>query len=211
MIEYDKPFKRIMLPGVVTHYIEDNRYSSNIIEQKRMINLLEKELIDLFEYIEPSKDNLQVYSLKLYQLFVKISIEFENMCKIILKDNIYNKNNNLTILDYKKLNKIMQLDKYICTIDLIDNIKFKPFEDWKKDDNLKWYQDYNKLKHNRTVEFPKASLYNVLISFSALRVLLFAQYGNFSLDTALTPLSTLQFTKMLLHIFSNSIDIFTNN
>ena len=88
----------------------------------------------------------------------------------------------------------MQLDKYICTIDLINNIEFKPFEDWKKDDSLKWYQDYNKLKHNRTSEFSKANLYNVLISFSALRVLLFAQYGNFSLDNALTPLSTLQFT-----------------
>ena len=147
MIEYNRPFKRIMLPGVITHYIEDNRYSSNIIEQKRMVNLLEKELIDLFEYIEPSKNNLQVYSLRLYQLFVKISIEFENTCKTILKDNIYNKKGKLIISDYKKLNKIMQLDKYVCTIDLINNIEFKPFEDWGKNNSLKWYQDYNKLKH----------------------------------------------------------------
>ncbi|MBE6156120.1 MAG: hypothetical protein E7161_00020 [Firmicutes bacterium] len=187
MIELNKPIKRIILPGVKTDYIENSGYSNNLFEQKKVIQILEEDLKKISEYVEPNEKNFSTYSLKLYELFIKASIEFENMCKQILLDNKYDKKiTKLDIKDYYKINTLMCLDRYSCSINLIPDKNFIPFENWSKNHVLKWYQDYNKVKHNRTNNFKMANLENVLLSISALRILLYAQYGNFSLDNTLS-------------------------
>lgn len=183
MIVQNKPYKRIVLPGAETSYIGDIRFSNNLFEQKRVVQLLEEELKEIFKYIEPNVNNYNVYSLKIYELFMKASIEFENICKTILNDNKYSKNSdNLNIIDYKKLNTIMCLSKYSCTMVYMPRDIFRPFEDWDNQDGLNWYRDYNSVKHNRTSEFSKANLKNLILSISALVILMNAQYGNYSLD-----------------------------
>lgn len=170
-----------MLPYSDTKYIEDNRYSSNYDNQIRMVFLLEKQLIEIFDYVEPNKDNENNYSLKIYQLFLSVCTEFENMCKLILLDNNYNKNeNNLNIHDYLKVIKVMKLDLYECSSPITKGIKIKPFSGWRNSKSLKWYRAYNHSKHNREKYFKEANLKNLINALAALRIVLYAQYGNSS-------------------------------
>jgi len=49
----------------------------------------------------------------------------------------------------------------------------KPFEEWSTaQPPLKWYSDYNDVKHNRNTEFNRASLENLLLATSGLFCLL---------------------------------------
>lgn len=183
VIVVNRPYKRIMLPNANTSYIEDNRYSNNLEIQKRVVNILEKQAVSIFNFIEPTNKNMKTYSLELYQLFLSICTEFESMCKGILEDNIYNKNSDqLKIYDYAKINKIMLLSEYKCDSPIIKDTTYSPYKEWKNSTNLSWYTDYNKVKHNRETEFKRANLKNVITALAALRILLFAQYGNASLS-----------------------------
>lgn len=56
-------------------------------------------------YIEPSDDNKDTYSHRIYELYLRTCTEFEANAKFILKSNGYN--NAKRILDYWKLNKAM--------------------------------------------------------------------------------------------------------
>ncbi|MBL9151091.1 MAG: hypothetical protein JNK37_01330 [Verrucomicrobiales bacterium] len=49
-----------------------------------------------------------------------------------------------------------------------------PFSEWKQDPALSpsWYQSYNKVKHNRSINFPEASLNNVLHAIAACAIVL---------------------------------------
>ncbi len=180
MIYKNRPLKRIWLPGVLPDYVEDLRFSNNMDEQKRLVSIYERELLTIFDYVDPVKNNMSTYSLQIYQLFLKCCTEFENMCKLILSDNGYSLKNNSGIKDYYKINRLMLLDKYTCSSPYIGSQKFTPFIDWTNGHSLNWYQDYNSVKHNRTNEFAKANLNNVINSVAALDVLLYSQYGSCS-------------------------------
>ncbi len=182
---FNRPHKRIYLPGVLPNYVEDPRYSNNMVEQIRIVFLYERELIEIFNYVEPVSANMGTYSLMIYQLFMKCCIEFENICKNILEDN-QSIANHPTIMDYWKLNNVLLLDKYACRSRLINNVVFQPLKDWANGYSLNWYQDYNKVKHNRTKEFKNANLKNLINSFCSLRIMLCAQYGELSLSNSIS-------------------------
>lgn len=185
----NRPYKRIMLPGEETWYIEDSRFSRNFEQQKRMVNILTDQLIEIFNFVEPRKSNYLVYSLKIYNLFIQCCTEFESMCKEILKDNIYNKSvSEMKIYDYSKITNLMLLHEYECSSPLFDDV-IKPFEQWRSKNALLWYQDYNEVKHNRSDKFEKANLKNLIDSLVALRILLFAEYGSASLTRHLTSMA----------------------
>ncbi len=64
---------------------------------------------------------------------------------------------------------------------MINNVPFNPLKEWNIGYSLSWYKDYNIVKHNRTKQFEKANLSNLVNSFCALRIMLFVQYREFSL------------------------------
>ncbi len=59
--------------------------------------------------------------------------------------------------------------------------EIKPFEKWddsKPTQSLKWYHNYNAVKHDRENEFSKATLLSVIEALAGLAILLKAQYGE---------------------------------
>lgn len=188
-----KPFPRIIRPftdGEYIHGINDdeicilsNDYASDRVALIRAYAIIERDLLELFDYIEPTDANLCTYSHKTYELLLRASTEFETNCKAILYANGYTKpgHANLSIQDYYKIDKTCKLSDYKIILDtwLPSRKVFEPFKDWKSRYTLRWYQAYNRVKHDRSTEFREASLENVMGSVTGLFGILFAQFFTY--------------------------------
>jgi hypothetical protein len=205
-VSFDKPFHRNSRPVKKGHnsgysdwaYIVDHHYSDHPEHYTRAFAIQQKDIIGLFEYIEPSDINSVTYSFRIHELLIRTCIEIEANFKAILKENIFNpviKNGpkkgqprdekSWNINDFKIVNKTHHLDDYSIIFPHwhgMNNERF-PFRQWKKDEQLTWYQAYNKCKHDRLHKFEQASLGNLLDAFSGLCVLLSSQFRTESFNT----------------------------
>lgn len=177
----NKPYYRIYRPGSLYPFISDTRNVDNMYTYVRAFRLLEDDLLKLFTNVEPTNDNLKVYSHRLYELLLRASTEFETNAMQILTYNGYRrKKGNLNIEDYFKINEATKLSDYEVTCELWHPTKvFKPFQEWGDSQPLSWYQDYNNVKHNRSSEFSKASLNNVMNAVTGVLAILYAQFDYF--------------------------------
>ena len=163
------------------NYILDNRYASDRFSLIHAYHLIEKDLIKLFDYIDPTDNNLKTYSHRIYELFLRSATEFESNCSAILKSNGFQSPNNFTIFDFFKINKVSRLDESAVKLNIWTPIPkiFEPFKDWKNHGSfvsLNWYQNYNSVKHDRNVNFKHANLENLLLAISGVIVILFSQF-----------------------------------
>lgn len=168
-------------------FMRDHEYSCNPEAYTRAFIYIQKDIVELFEYIEPADKNLKTYSHKIQQLLTRCCVEIEANFKAILKENIYTKKDEhlWTIKDYKLINTSHHLDQYLVLFPIWNGSKntFIPFEEWKETNKpLHWYDAYNKAKHSRQSNMQKANFSNLLYSFSALFVLLTAQFGSESFE-----------------------------
>ncbi|RJE46553.1 MULTISPECIES: hypothetical protein [unclassified Dehalobacter] len=173
----NKPYFRIVRPGSEGYY-EDPRYANDRISLCRGYYLIINDLKKIFEYVEPSEENLNVYSHRIYELFLRTSTEFEANCKGILLSNGYNQRN-LNIIDYFNIEKCSKLSEYSVKLDIWRSGKkiFEPFKEWKNGYSLKWYQKYNNVKHDRHNNFKDATLGNLLESMAGLLCILYSQFS----------------------------------
>ena len=191
-----KPFRRIIRPftdGEYLHgakddeiYILNNSYAPDRSSLVRAYSIIERNLIQLFDYVEPSDHNLKIYSHRTYELLLRASTEFETNCKSILTANNYTRSSggNLNITDYYKIDGASKLSEYSIILDAwLPRAKvFQPFKDWATGHSLAWYQSYNTVKHNRGKKFREASLTNVMMSITGLLVILFSQFYVFAFN-----------------------------
>lgn len=190
----NKPYFRIIRPPYTNYlYMIDSNYANDRNSLIRAYKVLEKDLIKLFDYIEPNDKNLNTFSYRTYELFLRASTEFETNCKSILRANSYSMSRNLTIKDYFKLDSSSKLSDYKVYLNIwYPKIKvFEPFKDWKTGSHsLGWYKDYNNVKHDRSKNFESASLENVLNSITGLFVILFSQFYIQTFDSLQLVLET---------------------
>lgn len=215
-MKIEKPYKRIIRPFQDSsdyalgwsYWQEDLRNAPNMMETIRSYNILEKDLIELFEYIEPVEKNFNTFSHRIYELFLRACTEFEANAKWILKDNRLIKDK-YNIVDYFKLNKSSKLSEYIVFINSHqDNkIKLEPFKEWEKWPTLKWYKEYNEVKHNRHKQFEKANFWNLLLALSWLYVTIFSQFYTFTFSKNI-PLAESSFNHLTGEIWSKD-NLFT--
>lgn len=178
-------------------YIVDERYATDGMNYLQSYRLIEKDIINLFEYIEPSDINLKTYSHRIHSLIIRLCIEIESNFKAILDDNCYSRNGDLDMNDYKKIYKTHRLSSYAVKIKNWSGEKFiyRPFESWdvnlpdisKK--SLNWYRSYHAIKHNKHKEFELANLENLILAASGLIVLLCSQFGKADLSDSAETLS----------------------
>jgi len=175
--------------GGRAHYISHPSFASKPSNYVRAFLLLQKDLIDLFNYIEPSDTNLKTFSFRIHELLVRTCIEVEANFKAIFSLNKYKKaqdGSNLTIKDYYLINGSHFLSDYEAKLPYwtgnLMNAGRRPFDFWAKpqDPNmpwvLPWYQGYNATKHDRVNSLQNANLENLIDAFSALVILISAQY-----------------------------------
>lgn len=181
------PYKRIfrpMLNGSDEEYVGDPLYAPDMYSFVHSYHLIEKDLKVLFDYISPNTSNNGVFSHRIYELFFRACTEFENSATSILRENGYPApapGCYWNIKNYFNVNKAMALDRYEVRIGLWENapLILKPFSCWNTTsyNPLKWYKDYNSVKHDRTQNFHLASLENLLNSSAGLLIILYAQFG----------------------------------
>lgn len=189
----DKPYKRIWRPilgdtSSVRDYLLDPVYAPGREHLTHAYRLLELELLELFDYIEPADRNLATFSHQLYQILLRACTEFETNATAILGDNGYNpldkhgkpRTNWRMDLDYWKINAACRLSEYSVKLPVWRGQAAirTPFAAWggAAYAPLPWYQAYNAVKHDRFAQFDSANLENVLDAVAAVLIVLCAQF-----------------------------------
>ena len=169
-------------PRPTMYYISDPKYARNRTLFFHGFKSIEKDFNELVLYVELCDENRLTYSTRIYELYLRICTEIEANFKAILYENGYQAGSrNLSIKDYHKVNQSHFLSQYKAKFGRlwIGNMGYRqPFKDWDSGYKLKWYQDYNMVKHNRIENYKLANFENLTESFAALICLLSSQFLN---------------------------------
>jgi hypothetical protein len=187
-----KPYRRTV------RQLEDGSYANSgngnyVLHQKyaqapehyiRAFLLLQKDLIKLFDYIEPADENLSAYSFRVHELLLRACVEVEANCKAILAANKYSGRRSLNMDDYKKIEQSHKLSGYRVRFPTWHGIRAErtPFAAWATSSSLPWYRAYNSTKHDRHDNFELATFEHMLDAVCGCLVILSSQFrdGNFS-------------------------------
>ena len=136
-----------------SRYILDPKYAKDPEQYIRAFFLIQKDLKELFDYIDPSDTNLKCHSFRVHQLLLRACIEVEANCKAILIENGYEKINSkgkiikLNMNDYNKIETTHLLSLYKVKVPYWRGSKAirTPFINWSNapKENPGWYQAYH--------------------------------------------------------------------
>jgi len=182
-----KPFRRTVRQftdgsyanGGKAAYILDPRFATDPVHYVRAFLLLQKDFLDLLDYIEPTDQNKGCYSHRTFELLVRASVEVEANCKAILEENGYRPAGPyFNMKDYKKLDASHRLSAYRVKLPVWDgNMAIRqPFQAWAQGKGLPWFQEYNTTKHARQQQFPQATFEALTDAITGLVALLSAQF-----------------------------------
>ncbi len=160
-------------------YVRHSLYAKDPEHYVRAYLLLQKDLLELFDYVEPSDQNLGCYSYRIHELLLRACIEVEANCRAILVENGYQKNpRDLNMLDYIKIEQSHRLSDYRVRVPTWSgNAGIKaPFHAWGTGGSLPWYQAYNATKHDRHAAFKRATFEQMLDAVCGCLVILSAQF-----------------------------------
>jgi hypothetical protein len=185
-----RPFKRTCrqfrdgsyLPHGNTYFIEHAKFANAPQRHVRAFMLIQTDLLELFDYVEPADKNLGCYSYRMHELLMRSCIEIEANCKAILSENGYSRaGGHWNMADYKKLEATHRLSSYQVKFPVWhgDQAVRTPFSSWATGDNLTWYDAYNATKHDRHEQFEQANFANVLDAAAGLVALLTSQFGDY--------------------------------
>jgi hypothetical protein len=176
-----RPYPYIYRPGkrYIWDYVEELMQTPEIRNHLHAYYILRDDLINVFEYIEPSDYNISTYSQKLYEILLRSCTEIESLCKLVFEKNGIELNKEGDIKRYSDLNCPMKLSDYEIKCYGYDISSFKPFgafsEQKREDRSPIWYKEYNNVKHNRFMKFKSASLKNSIHALGGVFVMLCAQ------------------------------------
>jgi hypothetical protein len=163
-------------------YIAHPKYAVAPEHYVRAFAIIHKDLLELFEYLEPADGNLQCYSYRVHGLLMRTCIEVEANLKAILQENNYTKGGNWNMDDYRKVENSHHLSQYQVKFPVWQGVQHTktPFSAWAASTptRLPWYQNYNAAKHDRHQEFAKADLSSLLDAIAGVAALLCAQFFN---------------------------------
>ena len=167
-------------------YQNDREFAVAPTHYTRSFIIIQEEIKNLFEFIEPADQNLKTYSFKIYQLLLRTATEVEANFKAILRENKYSKKDKGFNMrhDYKKVNISHHLDSYSAEFPIWTGEKkiFTPFKSWKTEETLDWYNAYNQCKHDRVKNLNLATFENLLNAYCGLFILLTSQFESHSYE-----------------------------
>ncbi|GAC1656014.1 MAG: hypothetical protein NVS4B3_21320 [Gemmatimonadaceae bacterium] len=108
----DRPYRRTSRQFVDGSYGDGGRWQY-VLHPKfarapgqyvRAFLLLQKDLQELFDFVEPAEQNLRCFSYRIHALLLRACIEVQANCKAILVENEYQRRSpDLKIRDYAKI------------------------------------------------------------------------------------------------------------
>jgi hypothetical protein len=161
-------------------YVEHPLYASSPSHYLRAFQVLQKDVLTLFDYVEPADANWQCYSHRILELHARCCFEVEANFKAILTEHGYPSSRNWTMEDYQRLNDTHHLSSYEVKLPVWagDRQTQRPFAAWSSSERLLWYQAYNAVKHSRHSNFGQANLGNLIEAVCGLVALISAQFLN---------------------------------
>jgi hypothetical protein len=188
-----RPFKRTVRQladgtyknGGNGNYVRNSQYAVDGQHYLRGFQVLQKDLLALFDYVEPSDINRPCYSFRTLELLSRICIEIEANCRAILAENEYpgalNHASNLTMQDYRKIELSHRLSGYTIRMPVWqgqsgDRVPFAPWNT--PNASLPWYQAYNATKHSRYGNFIEGNFGNLIDAMCGLVAIISAQFLN---------------------------------
>jgi hypothetical protein len=116
-----KPYRRTVRQFVDGHYAQDGkwryiRHAKFAIEPEHYVRafaILQKDILELFDFVEPADANLSCYSYRIHELFMRTCIEIEANFKAILTENEYGRSGDWNITDYRKTEPSHLLSGYV--------------------------------------------------------------------------------------------------
>ncbi len=161
-------------------YVLHPKYAKDPLLFIRSAALIQKELFDIFEYVEPDDKNLHIHSLRILNLLIRICVDIEANLTAILKENGYQKSGNWSMVDYRKIEDSHFLSRFEVSFPSWSGQPraIRPFASWglPERSSPSWYKAYNSTKHDRHGSYYEASLEKVVDAFAGLIVLLSAQF-----------------------------------
>ena len=141
---------------------------------------------EVFRHVEPAPKNWKAFGHEIRQLLVLACIEVEAQCKAVLRANGYKKvgGGHWNMHDYFKLARPMRLAGWSVQPFRYPALGwFKPFRAWSGSafKPLPWYSAYNAVKHDREIEFERATLGNMFEAMCAVYLIVYAQFGQFGI------------------------------
>ena len=174
-------------------YVTHPRFAVAPEQYVRAFLLIQKDLQELFDYVEPADRNLCCYSYRIHELHMRTCIEVEANCRAILLENGFVQKGNLDMREYRKLEKTHRLSGYQIKAPFWHGAQSirTPYVEWQSSGTLSWYDAYNAAKHDRHNEFVRANFENLLNAVSGLATILSAQFcrQDFSPGPTLLALS----------------------
>lgn len=169
-------------PRIARENVDFNYVSTEFLQDVRAYRNIQSALDDLFNYIEPSTENLKTYSHKIRELLIIACTEVECLLVKTLTSNGYSEKDRYNTTDYIKCKPILGLDEYDVELTQYPSLKkFSPFSGWSSaapTKTLPWYNAYNTVKHNRSDNIADANFEHLLDAISAIHILLESQYGK---------------------------------
>ena len=179
---YRRTYRQFVDGGYVRGYILHPRYAVAPAQYIRAFGLLQKDMLDLFDYVEPADRNLPCYSFRIHELLLRACVEVEANCKAIMTENGYTgarkKVDKMNMNDYKLIEQSHRLSSY--------EVRFpywhgncdirRPFASWMRGGKPPWYDAYNSTKHNRYELFDQATLEHMTDAVAGLLVILSSQF-----------------------------------
>lgn len=164
--------------GGISGYIKHPKYADSPEHYIRAFLLLQKDLFELFDSVEPADTNSPCFSYRIHSLLLRACVEVEANCKAILTENDYSTSGNLNMSHYRKIDASHRLSSYLIKVPQWhgDRSVRQPFKGWRQQQSLPWYQAYNATKHDRHSAFEQATFDNLIDAACGLFALLSSQF-----------------------------------
>lgn len=182
-------------------YIVDPDYAKSPEHFVRAFLLIQDDLREIFEYVEPSDVGKTAYSYRIHALLIRTCIEVEANLKAIFDENICSRPAE-TMRQFRKVDASHHLSSYRIKLPIWSPtpLVLCPFQPWRTlrgagtpaagAPGLPWYQAYNASKHNRLDQFHKANLENLVAAVAGLLVLISAQFKGEDFSPGAVALTT---------------------
>lgn len=163
-----------------------------------------RRLQEVFLYLEPGGSNLQAYGHETRNLLILACTAVESAWRGALRENGYERRNPTTgavveerfwnaQADYQQCLAAMRLGDWAVRIAGRDQLgDLRPFAGWNGHTPLPWYAAYNAAKHDMENALSRATLQACVDACAALAIMIWAQFGTWTVDQAMTPIYRLQ-------------------
>ena len=135
---------------------------------------LEADFLKTIRFVEIDESNFNTFSIEFNKQLQSICSEIDVICKEICSFKGASNTRNINQYAEIILKEYTDINSRNVIIKQYTSLKLSPFEEWSLDPDYnspEWWKDYNSVKHDRTNNFSKANLKNVINSLAGLYLL----------------------------------------